>query len=76
MQRLILLQIQQKSVRMEPSGFGNNEKQQRPIWGSASGTDSCNARSVVHVLRGEECFLQDSAWRCVSICQADKMAHT
>lgn len=70
MQRLILLHIQQKSVRMELSGFGKNEKQQRPIWGSASGRCICNARSVVCVLHGDEPFLQDSAWRRILIPQA------
>lgn len=34
---------------MEPSGFGNNEKQQRPIRGSASGRGVSNVKSVMCV---------------------------
>lgn len=80
MQRFILLQIQQKSVRRELSGFGNEKKQQRGIWGSASGRGTYNVSSAVCMLHGGVSCRNLAGFRLEAFLDlpgkiAEKMAH-
>lgn len=58
MQRSVFAADSAEKCENETLWIWNNEKQQRAVWGSASGRGTCNVKPAGCMLHGDECFFQ------------------